>query len=87
MPDRTTDEMKTMTTKTSRSRVTDSQRIYDLLLGARTADMVTLHFRDGRVVQGALIFNQFKGTGRVINIDHELSIDFTIDDVRDLKLA
>jgi hypothetical protein len=69
-----------------KSRMSDSQRIYDLLLGARTADKVTLYFKDGRVMHGALIFNQFKGTGRLINIDQELSVDFNVDDLRDLKL-
>ena len=69
-----------------KSRTTDSQRIYDLLLGSRTADKVTLYFKDGRVLNGALIFNQFKGTGRLINIDQELSVDFCVDDLRDIKL-
>ncbi|HVS12210.1 MAG TPA: hypothetical protein VMS76_20275 [Planctomycetota bacterium] len=69
-----------------KSRTTDSQRIYDLLLGARTADKVTLYFKDGRVLHGALIFNQFKGTGRLINIDQEVSVDFRVDDLRDLRL-
>lgn len=62
------------------------EKIYDLLLNARTADKVTMHFKDGRVVHGALIFNPFKGTGRLINIDQELSVDFSVDDIRDLKL-
>ena len=75
-----------MKTTKMKSRTTDSQRIYDLLLGARTADKVTLYFKDGRVMNGALIFNQFKGTGRLINIDQELSVDFQVDDLRDLKL-
>lgn len=69
-----------------KSRTSDSQRIYDLLLGARTADKVTLYFKDGRVLHGALIFNQFKGTGRLINIDQEVSVDFAVDELRDLKL-
>ncbi len=63
------------------------EKIYDMLLGARTADKVTMHFKDGRAVHGALIFNPFKGTGRIIDIDMELSIDFEVDDIRDLKLA
>lgn len=63
----------------------DSQRLYDLLLGARTADKVTLYFRDGRVLHGALIFNPFKGTGRLINIDSETSIDFAVDQLREVK--
>ena len=62
------------------------EKIYDTLLGARTADKVTVHFKDGRAVHGALIFNPFKGTGRIINIDQELSVDFSIEDIRDLKL-
>lgn len=63
----------------------DSQRLYDLLLGARTADKVTLYFRDGRVLNGALIFNPFKGTGRLINIDQEMSVDFAVDQLREVK--
>lgn len=63
------------------------EKIYDALLGARTADKVTIHFKDGRAVHGALIFNPFKGTGRIINIDQELSLDFSVDDIRDLKLG
>ena len=70
----------------SRITTSDSQRLYDLLLGARTADKVTLYFKDGRVLSGALIFNQFKGTGRLINIDQELSVDFGVEDLRDLRL-
>ena len=74
-----------MSSTAMKSRTTDSQRIYDLLLGARTADKATLYFKDGRVLQGALIFNQFKGTGRLINIEQEISVDFAVDDLRDLK--
>jgi len=75
--------MSGITSKKARSM--NSEKIYDLLLGARTADHVTMHFKDGRVLQGALVFNQFKGTGRLINVDQELSVDFAIDDLRDLR--
>ena len=70
-----------MKTRTSN----DSQRLYDLLLGARTADKVTLYFKDGRILHGALIFNPFKGTGRLINIDQEVSIDFAVDQLREVR--
>ena len=70
---------------TSKKSPVDSQRIYDLLLGCRTADKATLYFKDGRMLNGALIFNQFKGTGRLINIEQELSVDFSVDDLRDIK--
>jgi hypothetical protein len=63
----------------------DPNKIFDMLLDARTADQVTLHFKDGRVFHGALVFNQFKGSGRLINTDQELSVDFAIEDIRDLK--
>ena len=72
---------------TSKKREMIPEKIYDTLLGARTADKVTIHFKDGRAVHGALIFNPFKGTGRIINIDQELSVDFSIEDIRDLKLS
>lgn len=63
------------------------ERIYDILHSARTADKVTMHFRDGRIVHGALIFNPFKGTGRIINIEQEVSVDFAVDEIRDLKIS
>ena len=74
-----------MTTSTRKSRGLDPERIYDLLLSARTAEVCTLHFKDGRVLRGSLVFNQFKGTGRLINVDEELSVDFAVDELRDLK--
>ena len=73
-------------TSTKKSREMIPERIYDILLNARTADKVTMHFKDGRVIQGALIFNPFKGTGRLINIEREQSVDFAVDDIRELKL-
>lgn len=73
------------TTSSKRSRALDPEKIYDILLSARTADVGTVHFKDGRVIRGALIFNQFKGTARLINIEREVSIDFDINEVRDLK--
>jgi len=73
-----------MTTGTKKNRV-DPERIYDMLLRARTAEVCTVHFKDGRVLRGALVFNQFKGTGRLINVDDEVSIDFRVDELRDLR--
>ena len=79
--------MPTMSpTSSKKSRELVPEKIYDMLLGVRTADKVTIHFKDGRTVHGALIFNPFKGTGRLINIDQEISVDFTVNDIRDLKL-
>ena len=74
-----------MSTSTRKPRGLDPERIYDLLLGARTAEVCTLSFKDGRTLRGALVFNQFKGTGRLINIDEEISLDFAVDEIRDIK--
>lgn len=70
---------------TKKNKAVDPERIYDLLLGARTADECTLQFKDGRQLRGALVFNEFKGTGRIINVEEESSTDFAVDDLRDLK--
>jgi len=75
-----------MSTASKKNRELVPERIYDMLLSARTADKVTMHFKDGRIVHGALIFNRFKGTGRVINIDQEVSVDFNVAEIRDLKV-
>lgn len=74
-----------MSTSTKKSRAVDPERLYDMLLSARTADVCTLHFKDGRILRGALVFNRFKGTGRLINVDDEMSMDFAVDELRDLK--
>lgn len=63
------------------------EKIYDALTAARTADKVTLHFKNGSAVTGALIFNPFKGSGRIINVETETSTEFQLDSIRDLKFA
>ena len=74
-------------TSAKKSRELLPEKIYDVLLNLRTASKLTIHFKHGRVVQGALIFNPFKGTGRLINIEQEQSVDFNVDDIRDIKVA
>jgi hypothetical protein len=60
--------------------------VYDLLMNARQAEWVELFLEDGRALAGAIIFNEFKGTGRLINVDEEFSYDFNVDQVVDVKL-
>ena len=60
--------------------------VYDLLMNARQADWVELQLEDGRALSGAIIFNEFKGTGRLINVDQEFSLDFHVDQVLDVKI-
>ena len=63
----------------------DKDEVFDLLMNARQADWVHLEFSDGRGLAGAIIFNEFKGTGRLINIDDEISVDFRASEVRSVK--
>ena len=72
---------------TTNTKTLVPEKIYDMLLNARTADKVTVYFKDGRVIAGALIFNPFKGTGRLIDIEKESSIDFAIEQIRDLRFS
>lgn len=60
--------------------------VYDLLMNARQADWVELCLEDGRSLSGAIIFNEFKGTGRLINVEQEISYDFNVDQVIDVKI-
>ena len=62
------------------------ERVYDLLMNARQADWVELALDDGRRVSGAIIFNEFKGTGRLINVEKEISFDFNVDQVVDVSM-
>jgi hypothetical protein len=62
------------------------EKVYDLLMNARQADWVELSLEDGRSLCGAIIFNEFKGTGRLINVDEEVSFDFNVDQVVDVKM-
>ena len=62
------------------------ERVYDLLMNARQADWVHLSLEDGRSVEGAIIFNEFKGTGRLINVEKEISFDFNVDQVLDVRI-
>ena len=62
------------------------EEVFDLLMNARQADWVELSLDDGRSLSGAIIFNEFKGTGRLINVVAEISFDFNVDQVVDVKI-
>ena len=55
-------------------------------MNARQSSWVTLQFHDGESLAGAIIFNEYKGTGRIINIDEEFSRDFHASEIRDVKI-
>lgn len=65
----------------------NTEEAFELLLQARTADHVQLFLRDTRVIEGAILFNDIKGTGRIINVMKEISVDFRATEVRDLRFA
>ena len=78
--------MTTTESPPRRGRKLTPEKVFDLLMSARTEPWVTIFFADSRVLSGAVIFNEYKGTGRIINIDEEVSIDFSVDEVRDVRI-
>ncbi len=62
----------------------DPERAHEALSSAHTVNGVRLFLKDGRIIDGAILFNEFKRTGRIINIHTEISVDFHAEEVRDL---
>ncbi len=52
---------------------------------AQSAPHVRLAFKDGRVYDGAITFVERLGTGRLINVDTELSIQFSVYDLAEVS--
>lgn len=71
--------------KKPKLRNLNAEQAYELLVSARTADHVELFLRDGRMIDGAILFNDMKGTGRIINVTKEISVDFRAEQVRDIR--
>ena len=78
--------MSERTTMAERTQSRSREEVYDLLMNARQADWVTLDLDNGESLSGAIIFNEFKGTGRLINVEEEISFDFNVDQVVDVKM-
>ena len=57
-----------------------------ILKRERAQSARVLHLDSGDCFQGAIIFNEFKGTGRLINVDEEFSYDFNVDQIISVKL-
>ena len=62
----------------------------DLLLQnlkkAARADKVSLFFKDGTMIEGAILFNEIKKCGKIINVEDEISLDFEIADITRVKV-
>jgi len=63
-----------------------NQTIVTTLRQAAAEEKVAVEFRDGRTVEGAILFNESKGCGKVINIDEEISVDFQIEQILTVKM-
>jgi len=57
------------------------EKIRETLVACRTREDVTLVFRDNTKVTGGVVFNELKGFGRIIDVEHEISRDFTIEEI------
>jgi hypothetical protein len=62
------------------------ERILQDLRKAAKAERVALEFRDGRVLHGAILFNDIKKCGKLINVEDEISVDFDAAQIRAVKL-
>ncbi len=78
--------VKALLTRPAEEQGVDREEIYDQLMNARQAPWVELRWMDGAARTGAIIFNEFKGTGRLINIDEEISIDFRADQITGVRI-
>lgn len=62
------------------------QSIIAELRKAVREEKVNVEFRDGKIVEGAVLFNESKGCGKVINVDKEISVDFRLDQIVAVRL-
>ena len=69
-----------------RRRRKRSPTILEQLMSGCEAERVAVHFLDGRTLEGALLFNAIKRSGKLINIDEEFSLDFETDEIREIKI-
>src|SRR5262245_60775271 len=72
-------------TLTKKLRSLTPEKAHEALAASRCADHVRVFLHDGRVLEGAVLFNEFKGTARIINIVNEVSVDIRAEDVRDVR--
>ncbi len=71
--------------KKAADRKKAEDKIFQRLIKGKQKDHVTLVFRDGRAVDGMIIFNELKRVGRLINVNKEISVDYSVEDVREVR--
>jgi hypothetical protein len=60
--------------------------VLEQMIAACDAERVAVHFIDGRLLDGALLFNPIKRSGKLINVEQEFSLDFVPIEVREIKV-
>lgn len=63
-----------------------AERLLKSLKKAARSDIVSLTFKDGKTIEGAVLFNEVKKSGKIINIVEEISVDFELEDVSRVRL-
>ncbi len=53
---------------------------------ATQEEKVSVEFIDGKVVEGAILFNETKGCGKVINVEEEVSVDFRVEQIAAVRI-
>ncbi len=70
--------------RTSRKKRTPN--ILEQLVAGCDAERVAVQFVDGRTLEGALLFNPIKRSGKLINVEQEFSLDFDPIEVKEIKI-
>ena len=60
--------------------------VLEQLITGCDAEKVAVVFTDGRLLEGALLFNPIKRSGKLINVELEFSVDFEPPDVKEIKI-
>jgi hypothetical protein len=78
-----------VTAKERESRPSKRKRsptVLEQLVSGCDAERVAVHFLDGRLLEGALLFNPIKRSGKLINVEQEFSLDFEPPEVKEIKV-
>lgn len=68
------------------SRRKRAPTVLEQLITGCEAERVAVHFVDGRLLEGALLFNPIKRSGKLINVELEFSVDFEPLEVKEIKV-
>ena len=60
--------------------------VLEQLITGCDAERVAVHFVDGRLLEGALLFNPIKRSGKLINVELEFSVDFEPLEVKEIRV-